>query len=208
MGSVISDEDYERLVKYNGALKHMFAMTADGYMYVGGGNLEEEANKAALEQLKKTREDNAKAKAAHSALNAWGWADAEGKFTKEDWYGLANGTDSDASMISMTNALINNESDHLASLGFDAGYLAEMTKTLGDANATDDQKNKAREQLQKVYGEILALNTNMQNDVYDDKKAEEVYASTLTSIDELKKAQKDNVISKETYNKYIKVLVR
>jgi hypothetical protein len=62
--------------------------------------------------------------------------------------------------------------------------------------------------LQKVYGEILALNTNMQNGAYDDKKAEEVYASTLTSIDELKKAQKDNVISKETYNKYIKVLVR
>lgn len=208
MGSVISDEDYQRLVKYNGALKHMFAMTADGYMYVGGGNLEEEANKAALEQLQKTREDNAKAKAAHSALNNWGWVDGSGKWTKEDWYGLANGTDSDTSMISMTNALIENEGDHLASLGFDAGYLAEMTKTLGDANATDDQKNKAREQLQKVYGEILALNTNMQNGAYDDKKAEEVYASTLTSIDELKKAQKDNVISKETYNKYIKVLVR
>jgi hypothetical protein len=39
MGSIISDEDYNTLLKYNAALADLFIMTVDGYMYTGSQNL-------------------------------------------------------------------------------------------------------------------------------------------------------------------------
>ena len=48
----------------------------------------------------------------------------------------------------------------------------------------DKIKDKAKEILQGFYGEILTLNENYENEVYDDTKAEEMYASTpRTSLD-------------------------
>ena len=51
-GSVISDEDYNTLTKYNAALKQNFIMTANGYKYIGKeslANLTKEANKSSLQ---------------------------------------------------------------------------------------------------------------------------------------------------------------
>jgi hypothetical protein len=39
VGSVISDEDYNTLIKYKAELADMFLMTADGYKFIGGGNV-------------------------------------------------------------------------------------------------------------------------------------------------------------------------
>jgi hypothetical protein len=36
---IISDEDYDTLIKYNAALADLFVMTANGYMYTGSDNL-------------------------------------------------------------------------------------------------------------------------------------------------------------------------
>jgi hypothetical protein len=147
-------------LKYNAALADQFAMTADGMMYVGGADLGETAKDAALKQLQQTKDDNKAANDAYNALNAWGWVDANGKFTKEDWYGLANGMDSDGTLTSMSQALIDNEGKHLNALGKDTGALQEAINVLNttDDTVSDEQKKVAREQLQSLYKEILSLN--------------------------------------------------
>jgi hypothetical protein len=47
MGDIISDEDYNTLLRYNAALADMFVMTADGYMYTGSQNLNTTAKELA-----------------------------------------------------------------------------------------------------------------------------------------------------------------
>jgi hypothetical protein len=110
-------------------------MTADGYKFIGGGNIQELAQEAALNKLKKTKDANNKAINTYNALNAWGWKDEAGNFTKEDWYGMANGTDSYEMMASMTKALTNSDSGKaaIANLGFNAEYLKEMASLGADA---------------------------------------------------------------------------
>jgi hypothetical protein len=135
-------------------------MTADGMMYVGGADLDAEAKDAALKQLEQTKDDNKAAIDAYNALNAWGWSDGKGNWTKEDWYGLANGMDSDTTLTSMSQALIDNEGTHLNALGKDTGALQEAINILNttDGTVSDEQKKVAREQLQSLYKEVLSLN--------------------------------------------------
>jgi hypothetical protein len=38
IGSIIDDEDYERLIAMNPALKEFFAIAADGMMFIGDKN--------------------------------------------------------------------------------------------------------------------------------------------------------------------------
>jgi hypothetical protein len=47
-GDIISDEDYKQLTDIDGSLKKDFVMTADGYMYVGEGNLKNKAKDATM----------------------------------------------------------------------------------------------------------------------------------------------------------------
>lgn len=205
IGSIISDEDYDNLVKYNAELADMFMMTADGYKYIGGGDIGSMADDYAKDQLQQTKGDNAKARAAHDAINNWGWTDGT-NFTKEDWYGLANGTDSNESMNAMTNALLENESEHIANMGYDTEYLQELSNTLVDPNATQEQIDAAKAILQQFYGDILTLNENYENEVYDDTKAEEIYASTAATIDELRAMYDAGDIGAEAYDKQLSVL--
>ena len=202
IGSIISDEDYNTLIGYKAELADLFLMTADGYKFIGGGNVQEIAQQAALDKLKKTQEDNKKAKNAYNALNAWGWTDGK-NFTKEDWYGMANGTDSYEKMSSMLNAIAGDTNGKAAieALGFNVDYLKEMAG-LG-ADATDEQKKAAKEQMQKFYQEILTLNANKESGVYDDKAANEVYLSTASNLQQLKSMAKDASISttSEEYKK-------
>jgi len=185
IGDIISDEDYDTLIRYKAELADMFMLTAEGYKYLGGGNLSDIASEMALEQLQQTKINNEEAIDAYNAINAWGWNTQDGGFEKEDWYGLASGTDSNERMSSMATALADSNPDAVKALGYDPERLKELAAVLVDPNATQDQVDKAKEILQGFYGEILALNENYENEVYDDTKAEEMYASTAQTFGEL-----------------------
>lgn len=184
IGSIVSDDDYDKLIKYKAELADLFIMTADGYRYIGGEDLESVVGESALAALKKTKDDNDKIKQSHANLNRWGWTDGE-NWTKEDWYGLANGYDSDASYTAMTNALIQNNAEDINNLGFNTDRLLEAANVLSNENTTDEQKKSAREELQDFYAQIIEMNNNFEDGLYENSLAEEVYASTATSIAEL-----------------------
>lgn len=194
-GDVISDEDYKQLTDIDGSLKKDFVMTADGYMYVGEGNLKNKAKDATMSQLTKTKSNNARATAAYNALQ-------EGVFKGEDWTGLIDGTDGDAASAAMATNLMGN-ADILSALGVDAGYMQELISAMNGSDAT--AKDAAREKLQALYGDIQALEGNFKAGLYDDQRAEEVAASQM-GLDELLEALNSGTISQETYDKFAKVL--
>jgi hypothetical protein len=143
-GDVISDEDYKQLTDIDGSLKKDFVMTADGYMYVGEGNLKNKAKDATMSQLTKTKSNNAKATAAYNALQ-------EGVFKGEDWTGLIDGTDGDAASAAMAANLMGN-ANIMNALGVDAAYMQELINAMNGTDAT--AKDAAREKLQAIYGDI------------------------------------------------------
>ena len=199
IGDIISDEDYDTLIRYKAELADMFMLTAEGYKYLGGGNLSDIASEIALKQLQQTKINNEKAVDTYNAINAWGWNTQAGGFEKEDWYGLASGTDSNERMSSMATALADSNPDAVAALGYDPERLKEVAAVLVDPNATQDQVDKAKEILQGFYGEILTLNENYENEVYDDTKAEEMYASTAQTFGELQQMFSNEEIGGKAY---------
>jgi hypothetical protein len=104
-------------------------------------------------------------------------------------------------MSSMATALADSNPDAVAALGYDPERLKEVAAVLVDPNATQDQVDKAKEILQGFYGEILTLNENYENEVYDDTKAEEMYASTAQTFGELQQMFSNEEIGGEAYGK-------
>ena len=203
IGDILSDDDYNTLVKYNAELEKYFIMTADGYQFIGGIDLAEEAGKIAKEQLKNTKVKNERAKQAASAFDTTITVNGN----SISWDNLAAGFNTDAEMAAIAAHLTTNSNwiPHIEALGTDAGALNAMATILNDPNATSEQKNNARNELKNIYSKIIELQTREQSGEFDNQKAEEVYASTYANtIDELNAIRGE--ISKEVYDKRLKVL--
>ena len=195
LGDVISDEDYKKLVAVNGSLKKDFVMTADGYAYVGDGNLKEQASAAALAELEKAKANNERAIAAYNALQ-------RGAFAAEDWEGLATGVDGDAASITMATNLTN-DSTILNALGKDASYVNDLITGLQSTDAAAQEESRKR--LKELFSDVQALETKYTNGDFQDTKYEEILAFSYANTIEELNAMRGN-ISKDVYDKRLKVL--
>jgi hypothetical protein len=62
IGEVITDEEYQTLLKYNAGLKDYFVMTASGYSYIGGaGDIGQDIKNTEIDKIKKSFDSNKKA---------------------------------------------------------------------------------------------------------------------------------------------------
>ena len=204
IGDIISDEEYEKLTSVNGALKQDFVMTADGYMYTGTQNLQDIASQATESQLKKAKDNNAKAKKAYDAIQ-------DGEFATIDWQKVTDSTASNADIANAAN-IFAKDSNVLAALGKDQSQVQNWQKIMANAEAvgedgqrlySDDQVAAAKEQLQSLFNDATKLTANYEAGLYSDRKAEELAASTM-SMNELKDAynEGEGYISKEVYDKF------
>ena len=196
LGSIISDEDYKKLIKYNAELEKYFIMTADGYKYIGGADINSIIEDSHETQLNNIIEGNNKARAA---AEAFGNVQSGGKI--EDWYGLANGTDDDAKMSAMASTLAGDfmYTDHIESLGWSTDWIKKQASILNNSSSTIEQKNAARDELKKFYQDIITLQDKTKAGDYDDDKAHEIIASgmslnELQNADYIKQEVKDKVI--------------
>ena len=195
LGDIISDEDYEKLIKYNSELEKYFIMTANGYKYIGGADINSIVNNSHKEQLNDILTGNNKARAAAASFDNVTWSDG----TKEDWYGLASGTDSDAKMVAMAEQLAVDPyySEHLKTIGTSPESLSEYASVLNDPTSSIEQKNEARNKLKAFYQKIITLKDKVKAGDYDDNKAHEIIASGM-SLNELQKA---NYLTPESRSK-------
>ena len=196
MGDVISDDDYEKLTSVNGSLKQEFVMTADGYMYVGDKDLKEEAASATKTQLENTKNNNVKAKAAYEAMS---------NMTDVSWQNIADGIASTDEINTSINTLAE-DNTVLDALGKTKEQVTEWQDTLNSETATDEQKAAAKERLKELFTEATKLQNNYEAGLYNDRKAEELAASTM-SMNELDEAYAEGsgYISKEVYDKFKRV---
>lgn len=182
-GSIIDEEDYQRLVAYNNEWEKFFQLQADGTRrFIGSSD----------DMLQETRDDiNEKRKVLQARMDAqtgfdragWGHKDANGNWVKADW---ANKTGDDTG--SARNLLNANGAtqDMLNILGYD-------DKTLSDIITKAEQGNEnAKAQLTEMYQRMASF---QQEDLSTQQsELDEMMASTATSIEELNKMQKEGLV--------------
>jgi hypothetical protein len=137
LGSIISDEDYEKLLAYNAALAESFVLTADGYMYVGNGNPGAIADDIVQNQLTNIKTTNSRARGAASSLNT-------SVFSSTKWDNLATGLEEDSVMLNAAINLKNSGQNILDAIGVSATKINDLITAL---QSTDENvKKQAREE--------------------------------------------------------------
>ena len=199
MGDVISDEQYEKLTSVNGSLKKDFVMTADGYMYVGDKDLSSTAMDTTKAQLESAKANNAKAESAYKEMQG---------LANVNWTGIIDGTASDADLAAATAQMADN-GNILSALGKNANQVNNWKTILTDTTGaySAEQKTAARDALTKMISDANSLQNNYEAGLYNDRKAEELAASTM-GLSELDDAASKGILTKEVADKFKKALTK
>lgn len=185
IGSIVSDEDYKELLKYDGALHKFFQMTEDGYRYIGEQPLSEVINSVAEQQLAQGLEANARARAGAAKAN-----EANYKYNKE----------------TVATDISNIDDSVFAALGEDKEALEELA---AQANSSDPKvAERAQEELMTFYDKIDTLRQNAAMGMYDDSKNYQLYASQYSTKSQLeaKRDEFEEAGQMDAYNKQMEFL--
>lgn len=199
-GSVISEEDYNKLMSYNDEWERYFILQADGTRkFIGNA---EDMKKATQEDIQAQREQLEARKAAQAGFDKAGWGHSEGDaWVKADW---ANKKGSDTGTAqNLLNAGGATE-DMLEMLGYDDEVLSGILDKA--KNGTAEEIAAAQAQLEEMY-QRMADFQNEDLDLETDK-LDEMMASTATSVAELTGMLNDGQISAEAYDKQLTVLAQ
>ena len=183
LGSLVSDDDYKKILQLKPELAELFMMTANGYKYIGSESLNVED--ALLEQLRQNKENNFKANNLYTKISEAMDPSEDEAF---DWqaYALGNKTMNSADFKNFLALL---EEKDFNSLG--------TTKSVIE-NA--DLKTQ-----QRFFSEIASLYSNKSLGTYEDTKAEENYlAYYMDSYEKL--WQQRGSVSLEAFEKALKAV--
>ena len=168
IGSVISDDEYEKLIAANGALKSMFVQTANGYAYIGSQDLSttvkenyqndirEGLNNSLIAQ--KGLKEISDYKYAENSNEVYGKKNADGRVTV-DYEKLANAVKEGsapewATGLFLENLANDSEADAIAAVaGTSAARLSELAAIDIDS-LTEEQKKAYYDEVGNVYQAI------------------------------------------------------
>lgn len=168
IGSIISDDEYEKLIAANGALKSMFVQTANGYAYIGSQDLSttvkenyqndirEGLNNSLIAQ--KGLKEISDYKYAENSNEVYGKKNADGRVTV-DYEKLANAVKEGsapewATGLFLENLANDSEADAIAAVaGTSAARLSELA-TIDIDSLTEEQKKAYYDEVGNVYQAI------------------------------------------------------
>ena len=168
IGSIISDDEYEKLIAANGALKSMFVQTANGYAYIGSQDLSttvkenyqndirEGLNNSLIAQ--KGLKEISDYKYAESSNQVYGKKNVDGSVTV-DYEKLANAVKEGsapewATGLFLENLANDSEADAIAAVaGTSAARLSELAAIDIDS-LTEEQKKAYYDEVGNVYQAI------------------------------------------------------
>lgn len=168
IGSIISDDEYEKLIAANGALKSMFVQTANGYAYIGSQDLSttvkenyqndirEGLNNSLIAQ--KGLKEISDYKYAENSNEVYGKKNADGRVTV-DYEKLANAVKEGsapewATGLFLENLANDSEADAIAAVaGTSAARLSELAAIDIDS-LTEEQKKAYYDEVGNVYQAI------------------------------------------------------
>ena len=192
-GSIIKEEDYQKLVAYNDEWERFFMLQADGSRkFIGNAD---DMRKQTRNDIRAQREALRERMAAQEGFkNAnWGHKDDAGNWVKADWANKS-GTDT-GSAKNLMNATGATE-DMLELLGYSDDVIQKMITNVG---AGDE---KAIADLKEMYTRMAEFEDEQLAD--QDAQFDEMLASTAANLQELN--DMSNEISSEAYDKQLSVL--
>ena len=168
IGSIISDDEYEKLIAANGALKSMFVQTANGYAYIGSQDLSTTVKENYQNDIRKDLNNNLIAqkglkeisdyKYAENSNEVYGKKNADGRVTV-DYEKLANAVKEGSAPELATGLFLENlandsEADAIAAVaGTSAARLSELAAIDIDS-LTEEQKKAYYDEVANVYQAI------------------------------------------------------
>lgn len=168
IGSIISDDEYEKLIAANGALKSMFVQTANGYAYVGSQDLSTTVKENYQNDIRKDLNNSLIAqkglkeisdyKYAENSNEVYGKKNADGRVTV-DYEKLANAVKEGsapewATGLFLENLANDSEADAIAAVaGTSAARLSELAAIDIDS-LTEEQKKAYYDEVGNVYQAI------------------------------------------------------
>lgn len=179
LGDIVSEEDYNTLVKINEAYADLFTLQADGSRkFIGDAEAMREATKQmALDQ--KELLDSYKNVADIEAVTKFNWDDADREGAAQAFKDLYTDENNEALRIMLANA----------------GYTGEVIDEIITEAANGDISR-----LETLFDLVQKAIDPAQMAVAT-QELEEMIASTATTVEELQAMLANNTISQETYSK-------
>ena len=198
-GSIIDEEDYQKLVEYNDEWEKFFVLQADGSrQFIGDSDAMLQATRDQINEERKALEERKKAQEGFKNAN-WGHKDENDQWVSADWKNK-KGTDT-GSAQNLLNATGATE-DMLELLGYGDEVLSDILDKA--TKGTKEEVAAAQAQLEEMYGRIAEF----QNEDLAAVSAElnEMMASTATSVAELNGMLQAGEIDAAAYDKQLTVL--
>ena len=189
IGSIISDEDYQKIIETNNALQSLFVQTADGYAYIGSQNLGEIIKENFQNGIRQNLDQATTALAGIDASDNWGWRQEDGSFKSVDYGTLASQISSGSGpdwATSWLGTLANSkDAEELAAI---AGVSVEKFKELASKNMADLTEEE-RAAVTGIYqsiadhqGDIAAYQQNITDGLTQLGTSYDSYAEGLDAI--------------------------
>ena len=199
-GSVISEEDYQKLVQYNDEWERFFMLQANGTrVFIGDSNDMQQTLQKDLLQKQQDLQDRKKAQEGFEEAN-WGHYDETGEnWVKANWNNMSGSdTGTAANLIKSSGAT----EDMLEQLGYTDDIIQSFIDqaTSGQEDLVAEGQASLREMYKRI-GEFAKEDLDALDEEY-----KEMIASTATNIDELKDLLNDELIDEKQYSKQLKVL--
>lgn len=168
IGSIISDDEYEKLIAANGALKSMFVQTANGYAYIGSQDLSTIVKENYRDDIQKGLNNSLIAQKGLKEISDWNYGESsnqvygkknvDGSVTV-DYEKLANAVKEGsapewATGLFLENLANDSEADAIAAVaGTSAARLSELAAIDIDS-LTEEQKKAYYDEVGNVYQAI------------------------------------------------------
>ncbi len=168
IGSIISDDEYEKLIAANGALKSMFVQTANGYAYIGSQDLSTTVKENYQNDIRKDLNNSLIAQKGLKEISDWKYTESSNQvYDKKnvdgsvtvDYEKLANAVKEGsapewATGLFLENLANDSEADAIAAVaGTSAARLSELAAIDIDS-LTEEQKKAYYDEVGNVYQAI------------------------------------------------------
>ena len=213
-GTVISDENFEKLMEMDSGVRDMFLMTPEGYQFVGSqedlDRLEQMQADTTIEGIHDTYNDSRLAGKTLEGNSQWNW-----DLASSDYYADTSNTDALAALantyVAQGKSFYNsNGLDQAFGISYDAlknaqGIVEEGAPEEGADQAEIDQYNNALDLLNRFVTNSESFMSDYQEGIYGEEEeqraAGEIQASMAKSLNELNQMLASGDISQDTYDK-------
>lgn len=213
-GSVISDEDFNKLMEYDSGVRDMFLMTPEGYQFVGNqedlDRIEQIQADATIEGIHDTYNDSRLAGRKLTSSSQWNW-----DLASSDYYADTSNTNALAALantyLAEGKSFYNvNGLDQAFGISYDAlknaqEVVAEGAPEEGADQTEIDQYNNALDLLNRFVTNSESFMSEYQEGIYSEEEEQrttgEMQASMARSLEELNQMLASGEISQDTYDK-------